>query len=76
MELERRCYLQNLCFVRQSLRFSYLKYAWKQDQGEWDSKFVEGKPGKGITFEMQINKISNLKKKKKKYTCKGYSKST
>jgi hypothetical protein len=26
-------------------------------KGAWDRGFVEGKPGKGITFEMQINKI-------------------
>jgi hypothetical protein len=29
--------------------------------GGWDRGFVEGKLGKRITFEMQINKISNRK---------------
>jgi hypothetical protein len=33
----------------------------KQWEGRWDREFSEGKPGKGITFEMQINKISNKK---------------
>jgi hypothetical protein len=28
--------------------------------------YVEGKLGKGITFEMQINKISSIIKEKKK----------
>jgi hypothetical protein len=28
---------------------------------EWDRGFVEGKPGKGITFELYLNKISNKK---------------
>jgi hypothetical protein len=27
--------------------------------GGWESGFLEGKPGKGITFEMQMKKISN-----------------
>jgi hypothetical protein len=35
-------------------------------RGGWDRGFLEGKPGKGITFEMQIKKISKKKKKKKK----------
>jgi hypothetical protein len=30
--------------------------------GGWDGGFVEEKLGKGITFEMQINKISNKKR--------------
>jgi hypothetical protein len=33
--------------------------------GDW--RFSEGKPGKGITFEMQIKKISNKNKTKKGY---------
>ena len=32
--------------------------------GGWDSRFSKGKPGKEITFEMQINKISNKIKEK------------
>jgi hypothetical protein len=34
------------------------------EQVEWggDSKFSRRKPGKGITFEMQIQKISNKNK--------------
>jgi hypothetical protein len=28
-------------------------------EGEWDREFSEGKSGKGITFEMEIKKISN-----------------
>ena len=34
---------------------------WVGEQGEkgWDREFSEGKSGKGITFEMQIKKISN-----------------
>jgi hypothetical protein len=44
----------------------------EQGEGEVDRGFSERKPGKGITFEMQIKKISNKKrntserKKKKK----------
>jgi hypothetical protein len=30
-------------------------------QGEWDREVLEGKWGKEIKFEMQINKISNKK---------------
>jgi hypothetical protein len=30
---------------------------------------LKGKPGKGITFEMLIKKISNFKKKRKKEKC-------
>jgi hypothetical protein len=30
----------------------------------WDREFPKGRPGKGKTFEMQIKKISNKKKKK------------
>jgi hypothetical protein len=30
-------------------------------KGEWDREFVEGKLGKGITFEMEINKVTNKK---------------
>jgi len=33
----------------------------KQDKLGWDREFAEGKPGKGITFEMLMNKISNFK---------------
>ena len=34
---------------------------WVVDQGEegCDRGFSEGKPGKGITFEMYIKKVSN-----------------
>jgi hypothetical protein len=32
-------------------------------RGYWGGCFLEGKPGKGITFEMQIKKISNKKRK-------------
>jgi hypothetical protein len=32
-------------------------------EGEWYRGLSEGKPGKGITFEMYIKKISNKKKK-------------
>jgi hypothetical protein len=38
----------------------------KQGEGGWDRGFSEGKPGKGITFEMQVNKISNENKIKNK----------
>jgi hypothetical protein len=31
-------------------------------RGEYHRRFSEEKPEKGITFEMQIKKISNLKK--------------
>jgi len=31
-------------------------------RGKWNGGVPEGKPGKGITFEMEINKISNKKK--------------
>jgi hypothetical protein len=34
----------------------------EQGQGGRDRKFSEGKPGKGITFEIQIKKIPNFKK--------------
>jgi hypothetical protein len=32
--------------------------------GEWDRRFSEGKPRKGILFKLQINKISNFLKRK------------
>ena len=34
---------------------------WVSGQGEggWDNGFLEGKLEKGITFEMQVKKISN-----------------
>jgi hypothetical protein len=37
---------------------------WGGEQGEGgqDREFSEEKPGKGITFEMYIKKISNFKK--------------
>ena len=35
----------------------------KEGRGKCDNGFWMGKPGKGITFEMLINKISNKKKK-------------
>jgi hypothetical protein len=31
------------------------------DEGVWDREFVEGKLGRGITFEMKMNKITNKK---------------
>jgi hypothetical protein len=31
-------------------------------KGRQDKEFLEGKPGKGITFEMYIKKLSNKKK--------------
>jgi len=31
--------------------------------GRWGRDFAEGKPGKRITFEMQIKKISNKNRK-------------
>ena len=34
----------------------------EQGEGEEDRGFSERKPGKGITFEMQIKRISNKKK--------------
>jgi hypothetical protein len=37
----------------------WLAGRWERGRG-----FSEGKTGKGITFEMQINKISNKKKGK------------
>ena len=39
---------------------------WWAEEGGWDKEFSEGKPGKGIKFEMQIKKISNKKRKCKK----------
>jgi hypothetical protein len=36
--------------------------ARKQGEGREDRGFLEGKLGKGITFEMQIKKISTLEK--------------
>jgi hypothetical protein len=33
-------------------------------EGHWDRGFVEGNPGRGITFEMQINKVTIKKEKK------------
>jgi hypothetical protein len=37
---------------------------WVGEQGDggWDRGVSEGKPGKGITFEMKIKKISNFLK--------------
>jgi hypothetical protein len=37
---------------------------WVSEQGEEEGGrgVLEGKPGKGITFEMEIKKISNKKK--------------
>jgi hypothetical protein len=32
--------------------FSHYRVLWKQGQGELQMVFVEGEPGKGITFEM------------------------
>jgi hypothetical protein len=31
-----------------------IRYGWvgEQGEGEWERKFSEGKPGKGIIFEM------------------------
>jgi hypothetical protein len=29
------------------------------EEGGWDRWLAEGKPGRGITFEMYINKITN-----------------
>ena len=40
-------------------RGSRSKWVGKQEEGGWDRGFLEGKPGKEITFEMQIKKISN-----------------
>lgn len=37
----------------------------KQGEGRWDSVFLEGKQGKGITLKMKI-KNSQLKKNKTK----------
>jgi hypothetical protein len=31
-----------------------------------DRGFLKGKPGRGITYEMQTNKITNFKKKEKR----------
>jgi hypothetical protein len=41
---------------------------WVGEQGEggWNRGFSEGKPGKEITFEISIKKISNFLKKEKK----------
>jgi hypothetical protein len=42
----------------------------EQEEEGWDKRSSEGKPGKGITFEMLIKKISNKKnliKKKERY---------
>jgi hypothetical protein len=35
-----------------------------QKRGDGNGGFQRGKPGKGITFEMKINKISNKKREK------------
>ena len=34
--------------------FTMFRYGWvgEQGEGEWERKFSEGKPGKGIIFEM------------------------
>jgi len=39
----------------------------KQEEGVWDRGFLEGKPGKEITFEMQIMKIYNKNDKRKMF---------
>jgi hypothetical protein len=35
----------------------------KQGEGAGNRAFSEGKPGKGLTFEMEIKKITNKKRK-------------
>ena len=35
----------------------------EQAEGEGNRVFLEGKPGRGITFEIKINKISNKKER-------------
>jgi hypothetical protein len=35
--------------------------SYRQEEGEGDRELVEGKLGRGITFEMQINKITTKK---------------
>jgi hypothetical protein len=44
------------------------KSRWVGEQGEGrrDRGFLEGKLGKGITFEIKMKKISNKKKRKEK----------
>jgi hypothetical protein len=37
------------------------RWVGEQGEGRWDRGFSEGKPGKEITFEVQIKKISNEK---------------
>jgi hypothetical protein len=44
---------------------------WGAGGGGEDREFLEGKLGKGITFEMKIKKISKKKKKKKDNPCRG-----
>jgi hypothetical protein len=38
--------------VRQQWVSGFLEHSPKQGKGGWDREFAEGKPGKGITFEM------------------------
>ena len=35
-------------------------------RGEWNGGFSEGKPGRGITLDIQINKKTKKQKKRKK----------
>jgi hypothetical protein len=39
------------------------EYPHGNREESWDGGFLEGKPGKQITFGMQINRISNKKRK-------------
>jgi hypothetical protein len=45
------------------VEYTLIEARW---EGQCTGRFSEGKPGRGTTFEMQINKITNLKKKKAK----------
>jgi hypothetical protein len=42
---------------------SWSGWVWGAEGGGMDRGVLEGKLGKGITFEMQIKKISNKKEK-------------
>jgi hypothetical protein len=44
------------------------RWVGKQGEAEWDRGVLEGKPVKGITFEMYIKKISNKNKLRKIWT--------